>query len=105
MRRDNLDSRIALANRIGADDLAILPGIMTAFDKAESDPVTKRRRIGYGRDPALTVSRNLIRSAQDSAGVKDFPSVTRKDANQSWPVFSEKLGALTKCTANIGLFV
>ena len=76
MRRDNLDSRIALANRIGADDLAILPGIMTTFDKAESDPVTKGRRMGNGCDPACTVARDLVRGTQDSAGVEDLPSVT-----------------------------
>ena len=76
---------------------------MTTFDKAESDPVTKGRRMGNSCDPACTVARDLVRGTQDSAGVEDLLSVTWENADQPWPVCSDKFGPLTKCTANVGL--
>ena len=57
MRGDNLDRRIALANRIGADDGSILPRTMAAVNEAKSDPMAEGRRIGHGRDPAGATGR------------------------------------------------
>ena len=101
MRRNDLDRRIALADRIRADDITLAPLFITTFDKAKPDPMAQGRRVGDRADPAFTIARNLIGGTENSTGVEDLPPVAREDSHERRPVLSLKFGTMAKGAADV----